>query len=74
MLQDEQLQVRAKNNSIDNFAFSFEDRFMDFLIDRMTDRNFFMKLMENEDLRTFLMNDMKEEVYYRLREQLDIKF
>src|SRR5690625_3669324 len=74
MVQDEQLQVRAKNNSIDNFAFSFEDRFMDFLIDRMTDRNFFMKLMENEDLRTFLMNDMKEEVYYRLREQLDIKF
>lgn len=69
MIQDVDLQDRAKNNSIDNFTFSFEDRFMDFLIDRMTDKNFFQKMMENEDQRTFLMNEMKEEVYYRLREE-----
>lgn len=69
MVQDEGLQDRAKNNSIDNFTFSFEDRFMDFLIDRMTEKNFFQKMMENEEQRTFLMNEMKEEVYYRLREQ-----
>lgn len=68
MIQDEDLQDRAKNNSIDNFAFSFENRFMDFLIDRMTDRNFFQKMMENEEQRVFLMNEMKEEVYWRLRE------
>ncbi|GAA0607720.1 DEAD/DEAH box helicase family protein [Virgibacillus siamensis] len=69
MVQDEDLQERAKNNSMDNFAFTFEDRFMDFLIDRMTDRNFFQKMMENEEQRAFLMNEMKEEVYWRLREQ-----
>src|SRR5690625_6058753 len=40
MVQDPELRERAKNNSIDNFAFSYEDKFMDFLIDRMTDRNF----------------------------------
>ncbi len=68
MVQDEELKERAKNNSIDNFTFSFEDRFMDFLIDRMTDKNFFQKMMENEEQRVFLMNEMKEEVYYRLRE------
>lgn len=68
MVQDEDLKDRAKNNSIDNFSFSFEDRFMDFLIDRMTDRNFYQKMMENEEQRVFLMNEMKEEVYYRLRE------
>lgn len=69
MIQDEDLEDRAKNNSMDNFAFTFEDRFMDFLIDRMTDRNFFQKMMENEEQRTFLMNEMKEEVYWRLRER-----
>ena len=68
MVQDESLKERAQNNSIDNFTFSFEDRFMDFLIDRMTERNFFQKMMENEEQRVFLMNEMKEEVYYRLRE------
>src|SRR5690625_1823752 len=68
MVQDEDLKDRAKNNSIDNFSFSFEDRFMDFLIDRMTDRNFYQKMMENEEQRVFLMNEMKEEVYERLRE------
>lgn len=68
MVQDESLKERAQNNSIDNFAFTFEDRFMDFLIDRMTDKNFFQKIMENEEQRIFLMNDMKEEVYHRLRE------
>jgi len=66
---DEDLKDRAKNNSIDNFSFSFEDRFMDILIDRMTDRNFYQKMMENEEQRVFLMNETKEEVYYRLREQ-----
>lgn len=67
MVQDEDLKERAQNNSIDNFAFTFENRFMDFLIDRMTDKNFFQKMMENEEQRMFLMNEMKEEVYYRLR-------
>lgn len=68
MVQDDDLKDRARNNSIDNFSFTFEDRFMDFLIDRMTDRNFYQKMMENEEQRVFLMNEMKEEVYERLRE------
>src|SRR5699024_9457492 len=69
MVQDEDLQARAKNNSIDNFTFSYESMMMDFLIDRMTERNFFKKKMENEEQGAFLMNEMKEEVYYRAREQ-----
>lgn len=68
MVQDEDLKDRAKNNSIDNFSFTFKGRFMDFLIDRMTERNFYQKMMENEEQREFLMNEMKEEVYERLRE------
>lgn len=48
MVRDESLKERAQNNSMDNFSFTFEDRFMDFLIDRMTDKNFFQKMMENE--------------------------
>lgn len=68
MVQDENLKERAKNNSIDNFSFTYEDRFMDFLIDRMTEKSFFQKMLENEEQRVFLMNEMKEEVYERLRE------
>jgi type I restriction enzyme R subunit len=68
MVQDEDLQERARNNSIDNFTFSYESMFMDFLIERMTEKNFFQKMMENEEQRAFLMNEMKEEVYYRARE------
>src|SRR5699024_1442531 len=69
IVQDEDLKERAQNNSMDNFAFTYEDRFMDFLIDRMTEKNFYLKMMENEELRTFLMKDTLEEVYYRLREK-----
>lgn len=67
MVQDEELRDKARNNSIDNFTYSYENQFMDFLISRMTEKNFFMKMMENEELRVFMMNDMKEEVYQRLR-------
>src|SRR5699024_6038474 len=69
MVQDADLQARAKNNSTDNFTFNYESMFIDFLIVRMTERNFYQKMMENEEQRVFLMNEMKEEVYYRAREQ-----
>src|SRR5690625_693162 len=68
MLQNEDLKEKAVNNSMENFEFSFENMFMDFLIDRMTEKNFFMKMMENEDMRTYLMKDMVGEVYHKFRE------
>jgi len=67
MAQSEELREKALHNSLDNFSYSYENMFMDFLISRMTDKNFYMKMMENEDQRKFLMNEMKEEVYERLR-------
>ena len=37
---------------------------MDFVIDRMSsNEKFFMKILENEEFRTFIMNDMMHEVY-----------
>src|SRR5690625_4104339 len=68
MMEDEELAEKARNNTMDNFAFSFKDSFMDFVVDRLHDKNFYMKILENEEIRTYLMNDMLEDVYYGLRE------
>ncbi|SER54455.1 hypothetical protein [Salipaludibacillus aurantiacus] len=42
---------------------------MDFVIDRMqNNENFFMKVLEDNDFKQFLMDDMFNEVYHDLRE------
>lgn len=69
MMDDEDLKERAIKNTKDNFAFSFKDSFMDFVVARLQDKSFHMMLLENEEVRTMVMNDMLEEVYHELREQ-----
>jgi len=64
MMNSEDIQQKAKNNTKDNFKFAFEKSFMDFVIDRMnTNEKFFMKILENEEFRNFIMEDMMHEVY-----------
>ena len=64
MLNSEDIQQKAKNNTKDNFKIAFEKSFMDFGIDRMSsNENFFMKLLENEEFKNFIMEDMMNEVY-----------
>ncbi|MFB4165468.1 type I restriction endonuclease subunit R [Alteribacillus sp. JSM 102045] len=68
MKANETLAERAQNNTKDNFKFSYEKTFMDFVIDRMQqNEKFFMKVLEDSDFKQFLMEDMFDEVYTDLR-------
>ncbi|WP_405154680.1 type I restriction endonuclease subunit R [Paenibacillus sp. FSL K6-0108] len=64
ILNDEDLRRRAKNNTKENFKFAFEKSFMNFVIDRMSsNQEFFMKILENNEFKTVIMEDMMNEVY-----------
>lgn len=64
MLNDEDIRQKAKNNTKENFKFAFEKSFMDFVIDRMSsNQEFFMKILENDEFKTVIMEDMMNEVY-----------
>lgn len=64
MLNSEDIRQKALNNTKENFKFAFEKSFMDFVIDRMSsNQEFFMKILENEEFKNFIMEDMMNEVY-----------
>ncbi|MDZ5722620.1 type I restriction endonuclease, partial [Bacillus sp. SXabc123] len=64
MLNDEDIRQKAKNNTKENFKFAFEKSFMDFVIDRMSsNQEFFMKILENDEFKAYIMEDMLNEVY-----------
>lgn len=64
MLASEDIQRKAKNNTKDNFKFAFEKSFMDFVIDRIgSNEKFFMKILENDEFKSFIMEGMMDEIY-----------
>ena len=64
MLNSEDIQQKAKNNTKENFKFAFEKTFINFVIDRMgSNQEFFMKILENDEFKTVIMEDMMNEVY-----------
>lgn len=64
MLNDDDLRQKAKNNTKENFKFAFEKTFMNFVIDRMSsNQEFFMKILENDEFKSYIMEDMLNEVY-----------
>jgi type I restriction enzyme, R subunit len=68
MIRNEDLAQKAQNNTKDNFKYSYERAFMDFVISRMNqNEKFFMKMLENSEFKNFIMDDMFDEVYDTLR-------
>lgn len=68
MKANEELVQKAQNNTKENFKFSFERTFLDFVINRMqSNESFFLKILENPDFKDYLMEDMIDEVYRDLR-------
>ncbi|MED4229504.1 hypothetical protein [Neobacillus cucumis] len=64
MVRDEDLVQKAQNNTKDNFKYSYERAFMDFVISRMNqNEKFMMKILENSEFKNFVMEDMFDEVY-----------
>jgi len=67
MILDEKLAGQAKNNSIENFKFGFEDLFMDKLIGRMEqNQDIFTKMMDDKDFGNIVKSYMLKKVYHRL--------
>ncbi|MEC5424288.1 DEAD/DEAH box helicase family protein [Virgibacillus sp. C22-A2] len=64
MINDDELAQKAQNNTRENFKFSYEKSFLDYVISRMSqNEKFFMKMLENGEFRTFIMEDMFNDVY-----------
>lgn len=64
MLNSEEIRQKAANNTKEKFKFAFEKTFMDFVIDRMSsNQEFFMKILENDEFKSYIMEDMMHEVY-----------
>lgn len=64
MLNSEDIREKAKNNTKENFKFAFEKTFINFVIDRMSsNEEFFLKILENDEFKTVIMEDMMNEVY-----------
>lgn len=69
LVADQKLLEQAKNNSIDNFKFGFEDRFLDKLIERMdNNQDIFTKIMDDKTFGDVVKEWMLYKVYNRLNE------
>jgi type I restriction enzyme R subunit len=67
LVDDEKLSLQAKNNTIENFSFGFNDLFMDKLISRMEqNQDIFSKMMDDSDFRDIVQTYMLKKVYERL--------
>lgn len=65
---DEQLVSQAKNNSLENFQYGFDDVYISKWIDRMDqNRELFTKVLDDESFSGYLRDAVMKEVYRRLR-------
>lgn len=63
MLNDEDL-TKKQPTTQKNFKFAFEETFMDFTNDSMSsNQECFMKILENDEIKRVIMEDMMHEVY-----------
>ncbi|QSO48478.1 type I restriction endonuclease subunit R [Alicyclobacillus mengziensis] len=64
IINNDDLAQKARSNTKDNFKFSYEKAFLDIVIGRMgQNEKFFMKILEDSDFKTAVMDFMFEEVY-----------
>ncbi|QHS23763.1 type I restriction endonuclease subunit R [Virgibacillus sp. MSP4-1] len=64
IVNNEDLAQKARVNTKDNFKFSYEEAFLDVVIDRMSqNEKFFMKMLEDNDFKKTVMNFMFDEIY-----------
>ncbi|MGV8812554.1 MAG: type I restriction endonuclease subunit R [Gelidibacter sp.] len=67
LVADNRLSEQARNNTMSNFKFGFEDAFMDKLIGRMEqNQDIFTKMMDDKDFGMLVKDYMLKKVYGRL--------
>lgn len=69
MLKNKDLRTSAKNNTMDDFSFTYFDNIDDALLDgRTQNQDFFDLLLKNQELRNEVLGIFLEEIYNSLRE------
>lgn len=68
MVADEKLAAQAKANRIENYRHVFDPSLLDALVElRQTNAKFFELAIKNDELRQFLADSLRPEVYHRQR-------
>ncbi|MEG1482829.1 type I restriction endonuclease subunit R [Clostridium sp.] len=68
MINNEELKIRAQNNTVENFKFSYDSKFMDIVIGRMgQNEKFFTKLLSDEEFREEIKEYLLMSVYKELK-------
>jgi len=68
LILDDSLGLQAKSNTIENFKFGFEDKFMDTTISRMEqNQDIFTKMMNDKEFGNIVRDYMLKKVYQQLR-------
>lgn len=71
LVQDENMISQATNNSIDNFKYGFEERFIEKLIDRMDqNQEIFTKILDDKDFGEVVKGWMLRKVYERINKAI----
>mgnify|MGYP001209312431 CR=1 FL=1 len=71
IVNNEDLVQKAKVNTKDNFKFSYEEAFIDIVIERMSqNEKFFMKMLEDSDFKNTVMNYMFDEIYQDITQKI----
>lgn len=72
MVMDEKLGIQAKNNTIDNFKYGFNDIFIDKLVERMEqNQDIFNKIMDDKAFAAVVKDYLLKKVYSRLNQEND---
>lgn len=70
MVNNEDLKVKAQNNTVENFKFAYDDKFMDIVISRISqNEKFFTKLLEDEEFRDDIKDYLIMGVYKELKRE-----
>lgn len=72
MVSDEKLGMQARNNSMENFKYGFDDVFMDKLVERMDqNQDIFNKITDDKAFADVVRNYLIKKVYDRLNKETD---
>jgi type I restriction enzyme R subunit len=70
LVRDDTLGQQARNNSIDNFRYGFDEVFLEKLIGRMEDnQEIFARILDDEEFGTLVRDWMLRKVYQRLNKE-----
>ncbi|MCI3923555.1 type I restriction endonuclease [Paenibacillus sp. TRM 82003] len=68
MVEDEELSEQARNNTMDNFKFAFDEKFIGKLIDRMElNQEIFARIMDDERFQGEVKSYLLKSVYERIK-------